>query len=71
MKTPILQKHAPTLWIVAGALFFIPSFVNSANNQAPIGIGIMFIIFGIVFSIKKKTETAGIKNLNTKETTEN
>ena len=49
MKNRILQKYAPILWIVAGVLFMLPSLIGSSENHTSIGVGIMFIIFGIVF----------------------
>lgn len=62
MRNPILHKFAPILWIVAGVLFLLPSIFNSSINKTSIGIGIMFIIFGIVFSKKKKSDTPPPKN---------
>ena len=58
MKKPIFQKYAPTLWILAGVLFLLPGIFGSSNNKTSIGIGMMFIIFGIVFSKKKKSDTS-------------
>ena len=49
----IIQRLAPTLWILAGVLFLLPSIFGSSNNHASIGVGMMFIILGIVFSRKK------------------
>jgi hypothetical protein len=49
---PTLQRYAPTLWIVAGVLFLLPSFFGSSVNPPSAGVGMMFIIFGIVFSRK-------------------
>jgi hypothetical protein len=54
MKNRMLQKFAPILWIVAGVLFWLPSIIGSSKNPASIGVGIMFIIFGIVFFKKYK-----------------
>ena len=62
MKRQILQKHAPVLWIVAGALFLLPSLLNSSKNPTAIGVGIMFIIFGIVFSKRNNTEKSDNKS---------
>jgi len=50
---PILQRFAPILWILAGVLFLLPSIFGSSKNHGSIGVGMMFIIFGIVFSKKK------------------
>ena len=50
---PILQRYAPILWILAGVLFLLPSIFGSSKNGSAIGVGMMFIIFGIVFSKKK------------------
>jgi len=50
---PILQRYAPILWILAGVLFLLPSIFGSSNNHGSVGVGMMFIIFGIVFSKKK------------------
>ena len=61
MKKSILQRFAPALWIVAGVLFLLPSIFNSSGSQTSIGIGIMFIIFGIVFSKKKKSDASTSK----------
>lgn len=57
MKKPIVQRFTPILWIVAGVLFLLPSVFNSSKNHASIGVGIMFIIFGIVFFKKRKSGT--------------
>ena len=51
-KTKI-QRFAPILWILAGVLFLLPSILGSSKNHTSIGVGMMFIIFGIVFSKKK------------------
>ena len=48
-----IQRFAPTLWIIAGVLFLLPSIFGSSKNHTSIGVGMMFIIFGIVFSKKK------------------
>jgi hypothetical protein len=61
MKKPILQKFAPALWIFAGVLFLLPSIFNSSINTASIGVGIMFIIFGIIFFKKTKSDTSHSK----------
>ena len=59
MKNPleknktIIQRFAPQLWILAGVLFLLPSIFGSSKNHASIGVGMMFIIFGIVFFKKK------------------
>ena len=50
---PILQRYAPILWMLAGVLFLLPSIFGSSENYGSIGVGMMFIIFGIVFSKKK------------------
>ena len=50
---PILQRFAPILWILAGVLFLLPSIFGSSKNGGSIGVGMMFIIFGIVFAKKK------------------
>jgi len=50
---PILQRYAPILWVLAGVLFLLPSIFGSSKNGGSIGIGMMFIIFGIVFEKKK------------------
>ena len=50
---PILQRFAPILWILAGVLFLLPSIFGSSKNGGLIGVGMMFIIFGIVFAKKK------------------
>ena len=50
---PILQRYAPALWILAGVLFLLPSIFGLSKNYGSIGVGMMFIIFGIVFSKKK------------------
>lgn len=50
---PILQRFASILWIVAGVLFLLPSIFGSSINGGSIGVGMMFIIFGIVFAKKK------------------
>lgn len=49
----VLQRFAPALWIVAGVLFLLPSLLGSSKNGASIGVGMMFIILGIVFAAKK------------------
>jgi hypothetical protein len=54
MKNRMIQKYAPILWIVAGVLFMLPSLIGSSENPTSIGVGIMFIIFGIVFFKKNK-----------------
>lgn len=59
-KTTI-QKFAPTLWILAGVLFLLPSIFGSSKNQTSIGVGMMFIILGIVFSKKKQSGTSTAK----------
>ncbi len=51
------KKYAPVLWILAGVLFLLPSIFGSAN-PAFIGIGMMFIILGIVFSRKTKDDSS-------------
>jgi LPXTG-motif cell wall-anchored protein len=61
MKNSIIQKHAPVLWIVAGVLFLLPSVFGSSNSQTSVGVGMMFIIFGIVFFRKKKSDTSPSK----------
>ena len=50
---PKLQRFAPVLWILAGVLFLLPGIFGSSENHGSIGVGMMFIIFGIVFSQKK------------------
>ena len=50
---PLLQRYAPILWILAGVLFLLPSIFGSSKNGGSIGVGMMFIIFGIVFAKKK------------------
>ena len=50
---PILQRFAPILWMLAGVLFLLPSMFGSSINGGSIGVGMMFIIFGIVFAKKK------------------
>lgn len=50
---PILQRYAPILWMLAGVLFLLPSIFGSSKNGGAIGVGMMFIIFGIVFAKKK------------------
>ena len=50
---PVLQRFAPALWILAGVLFLLPSIFGLSKTGPSIGIGMMFIIFGIVFSKKK------------------
>ena len=57
MIKPIIQKYAPALWIVAGILCLLPSILNSSGNHTSSGVGIMFIIFGIVFFKKNKSDT--------------
>ena len=49
----VLQRYAPILWILAGVLFLLPSIFGSSKNGGSIGVGMMFIIFGIVFAKKK------------------
>ena len=49
----ILQRFTPILWIFAGVLFLLPSIFGSSKNGGSIGVGMMFIIFGIVFAKKK------------------
>ena len=49
----IIQRFAPILWMLAGVLFLLPSIFGSSRNHTSIGVGMMFIIFGIVFSKKK------------------
>jgi len=39
--------------MLAGVLFMLPSIFGSSKNHTSIGVGMMFIIFGIVFSKKK------------------
>ena len=59
MKNPleksktIIQRFAPQLWILAGVLFLLPSIFGSSINGGSIGVGMMFIIFGIVFAKKR------------------
>ena len=48
-----IQRYAPQLWILAGVLFLLPSIFGASKNGASIGVGMMFIIFGIVFSKQK------------------
>ena len=50
---PIIKRFAPLLWILAGVLFLLPSIFGSSKNNTSIGVGMMFIIFGIVFSKKQ------------------
>ena len=50
---PILQRFAPALWILAGVLFLLPGIFGSSKNGGSIGVGMMFIIIGIVFAKKK------------------
>jgi len=47
------QKFTPVLWIIAGVLFLLPGLLGSTNTTS-VGIGLMFIIFGIVFAKKNK-----------------
>jgi hypothetical protein len=54
-KHTLAQKHESVLWVVAGGLFMLPSIFNEPNG-AFIGIGIMFIVFGLV--AKKKDSTS-------------
>ncbi len=49
----IAQKHEKVLWIVAGTLFILPSLFGEPNG-AFIGIGIMFMIFGLAAKRKDK-----------------
>jgi flagellar biosynthesis component FlhA len=48
----LAQKHEKVLWIVAGSLFILPSLFGEPNG-AFIGIGMMFMIFGL--AAKKKS----------------
>lgn len=48
----IAQKHEKVLWIVAGSLFILPSLFGEPN-VASIGVGIMFMTFGLA---TKKTD---------------
>lgn len=50
---PVLQRFAPALWILAGVLFLLPNIFGASKNGASIGVGMMFIILGIVFYKKK------------------
>ena len=52
-NNPLLQRYAPILWMLAGVLFLLPSIFGSSKNGGSIGVGMMFIIFGIVFAKKK------------------
>ncbi len=61
MKKLKFQRFAPILCILAGVLFLLPSIFRSAINNSLIGIGMMFIIFGIVLSIKKKPDEPASK----------
>ncbi|MCC5451892.1 hypothetical protein LMJ53_09175 [Rheinheimera sp. UJ51] len=48
-----IQRFVPILWILTGVLFLLPSIFGSSKNPPPIGVGMMFIILGIVFFKKK------------------
>ncbi len=50
---PIIQRFVPILWMLAGVLFLLPSIFGSSENHTSIGVGMMFIILGIVFYKKK------------------
>ena len=50
------EKFTPVIWIIAGALIMIPSLLGSTGSSFLV-IGIMFIIFGIVFARKNNTDT--------------
>lgn len=55
------KKITPILWIIAGSLFLFPSLFG-ASNFPSIAIGLMFIIFGIVFARKNKDDSADPEN---------
>ncbi len=46
-----MQKYAAPLWVIAGIMFMLPSVFGDANPSF-IAIGMMFVIFGIVFPRK-------------------
>ena len=60
-SNPMLQRFAPTLWILAGVLFLLPSIFGASKNGASIGVGMMFIIIGIVFAKKNQSDTSTSK----------
>ncbi|MGJ8687942.1 MAG: hypothetical protein ACSHXZ_00350 [Gammaproteobacteria bacterium] len=48
----MLNKYAPTLWIVGGILLMLPSiFGNDRSGLIPVGI--VFIVIGIATKVKK------------------
>jgi len=63
MKNSIFQRYAPTLWIVAGVLFLLPGIFGSSKSHPSIGVGMMFIILGIVLFRKNKSGTEDSSNL--------
>jgi len=42
------RKAVGYLWLLAGVLMLIPS-VLSDGHETSVGVGVMFLIFGIVF----------------------
>ena len=55
------EKFTPLIWIIAGVLFVLPSLWGSGESSF-LAIGIMFIIFGIVFARKNTTESVKSEN---------
>lgn len=61
MQKSVLARFAPALWIIAGVLFLLPGMFGSSNNPTSIGIGIMFIIIGVVTYWKGKSDTTSAR----------
>jgi hypothetical protein len=46
------RKVPGFLWLLAGVLMMIPSMLSD-GHETNVGVGIMFLIFGIVFLSRK------------------
>ncbi len=52
---PRSGKLVGTLWLVAGVLCLAPRVVSDGTSGPGLGIGIMFILFGIIWFSTRRT----------------
>jgi len=55
------RKFTQIVWIIAGAMFLLPSLLGSVDSTF-VAIGLMFIIFGMVFGRRSRTNLSDPKD---------
>lgn len=52
---PRFGKLVGTLWLVAGVLCLAPRVMSDGTSGPSLGIGLMFILFGIIWFSSRRT----------------